>query len=213
MLSAANPSARTSRVAAASDGISDPLPYLTRIVSPLASAQSNFGVVPPRRVTRKRQRDLVDGRGAKLARPRPGGLIRARPGRGSAHRAAPRSETTRSSAERGWARAISAGVGAVTVVSERWVVPTASQTPVAIKVTPTTAATPPRTRWRSAIDRPASSARGRGPSQAIKPGSGRAAAEFGKTRSSWAAVRSKAPATALLSSARVSSVGLRSRPS
>ena len=39
------------------------------------------------------------------------------------------------------------------------------------------------------------------------------AAEFGNTRSSCAAVRSNVPAIAALSTARVSSVGLRSRPS
>ena len=47
----------------------------------------------------------------------------------------------------------------------------------------------------------------------INPADARTAEEFGKIRSSCAEVRSKVPASAALSTARVSSVGFRSRPS
>jgi hypothetical protein len=48
---------------------------------------------------------------------------------------------------------------------------------------------------------------------AISPAAGGIEDEPGKTRSSWGAVRSKVPAIAAFSTARVSIVGLRSRPS
>ena len=53
-MSAPKPSAVSSRVAAASPGISVPGPYLTRSSLPDSSTQSNFGVVPPRSLKRNR---------------------------------------------------------------------------------------------------------------------------------------------------------------